>query len=174
VLAALPAMLSALAGFLGLLSGSFLAALAALAGLLGLLARLRFLRVRVIHRETPVSPRNDSNGKGQRRFRIIIKVPLFDTSKYIRNRSPGGLWSPSGTHERRPHAFEADVVAGLAHDTGSAGVFSKPRAMRLGTSRRVLLVLRRPRDYAAGIVAGDTGMDTDKPRQHGWRWKQRG
>src|SRR5689334_17474907 len=84
-----------------------------------------------------------------------------------RKPNASGSLSPSGTRERRPHAFEADVVAVLAHDAGSTGVFSKPRAMRLGKSRCVRLVLRRPRDYAAGVIAGDTGMDADKPRQHG-------
>src|SRR6185312_2743390 len=57
-------------------------------------------------------------------------------------------------------AGEADVVAVLRVDAGDARVLAVARAVIAGPFARDQLVLRRPDDNAAGVVAGEAGART--------------
>src|SRR5439155_9411053 len=63
---------------------------------------------------------------------------------------------PSGTRVRRPHAGEPDVISVLRMHAVDAGVFVIAGAPLRGDGEGSGLVLRRPRNDAAGIVALDT------------------
>src|SRR5712691_1122167 len=72
----------------------------------------------------------------------------------VPGRRPTAL-RPSRPHARRPHAFEAHVVAVFPHDAGGARVFVIAGAMVSRPGGSEALVVRRPRDDAAGVVAGE-------------------